>query len=309
MNKVTKAMIISMIGNIFLVAIKIVGGIFGNSSAVLADGVHSLSDLGTDIFSLIGVKISNKPKDSEHPMGYGKMENIVALVIGVVIIVIGLSVFNNSFKTDVYLMPSKWLAAVVFGCIVVKYFIATYLKKKGKEIDSPILKANGKESMADVLSSLFVFIIIMVSQFSANVEWLGSLDMVGSMVVSLVIVYTGFDIIRRESNDIIGHEDKNIKLDKDIKDILSKNEEYLGIKNIDYIRYGNKFVTVLEIYINEKLSFKKAHEVREKLHRQIKDKIVEINYLVIKMLPKENENARVTRSGDSKKKTSSKTTK
>lgn len=98
MSKITTTLLKSLIVNIVLVIVKFIVGIIGKSSALVADGIHSLSDLATDLVAIIGSKLSNKPADDEHPYGHGRIEYVTSIIIGIVILILGLTLVFNSKK-------------------------------------------------------------------------------------------------------------------------------------------------------------------------------------------------------------------
>ncbi len=93
MSAVTKTMVVSMIVNVFLSLIKIISGILGSCNSLIADGIHSISDLSTDIIAIIGNKLSLKPADNKHPYGHGKIEYLTSLIISIVILFLGFLLF------------------------------------------------------------------------------------------------------------------------------------------------------------------------------------------------------------------------
>lgn len=133
MNKTNKVLLKSLITNTFLVASKIIFGFLGNFKSLIADGIHSLSDLMTDIIAIFGNNMALKPADSKHPFGHGKIEYLTSIIIGLVISALSLilitSVFiNNSTK------PSNIVIYVSFITVILKYILASYILKKAINI-------------------------------------------------------------------------------------------------------------------------------------------------------------------------------
>ena len=143
----------SFIVNIFLVLVKILTGIFFNSVALIADGIHSISDLLTDVFVIMGIGHSLKPADDEHPFGHGKFEYVLSLMLGIFILIIaynlGKEVIIN--YSEPVVVPGIISLIVVIFVVIVKLFLARYLIRKGEEEDSQIIKASGKEFTLPVL--------------------------------------------------------------------------------------------------------------------------------------------------------------
>ena len=124
MNYVTKTMIISVFTNIFLAIIKIVVGFLARSSALIADGIHSFSDLTTDFFAILGNYLARKPADKEHPFGHGKIEYLTSIIVGTIIIILGLSLVINSVTSEAS-NPSKIVVFVSIITIIIKYLYST----------------------------------------------------------------------------------------------------------------------------------------------------------------------------------------
>ena len=131
MNYVTKTMIISVFTNIFLAVVKIVFGFLAHSSALIADGIHSFSDLSTDFFAILGNYLARKPADKEHPFGHGKIEYLTSIIIGTLVLIVGLGVIYNAANSEVTI-PSAVVIVVTVITIILKYLLSMYVIKKGK---------------------------------------------------------------------------------------------------------------------------------------------------------------------------------
>lgn len=133
MSAVTKTMVVSMIVNVFLSLIKIISGILGSCNSLIADGIHSISDLSTDIIAIIGNKLSLKPADNKHPYGHGKIEYLTSLIISIVILFLGFSIIYNTINRQT-VIPKVWVLIVSFITIISKYFLSSFIIKQGKEL-------------------------------------------------------------------------------------------------------------------------------------------------------------------------------
>lgn len=280
MKRKGKVLLMSVFTNVFLSIIKILGGIFGNSKTVLVDGVHSLSDFFADVFSFLGIKFSMKPADKEHPFGHGKLENIVSLFLGVIIIFIGVIMLRESFEEGLK-KPKRFLSILVAVTIISKYFLSKYLYRKGVELDSPVLISSSKESKMDVLSGTFSLVIILLSLLSNKIYIFKYVDMVGSIVISIIIISTGFKIIREETSFLIGEEKTS---DLVLEVVNNKIDNDIKLKNIKTIKYGNEFVCYIEIYLSSDLSFHDANKKRNELEDKILEEDI-IKFVSIKMIP------------------------
>ena len=229
MNNVTKVMSVSIITNTFLSFIKIIIGFICKSSALLADGVHSFSDLLTDFFAIIGNIMAKKPADEKHPYGHGKIEYLTSIGISMVIIILGLTIINNSMHSKV-VMSSLIVSIVSLITITLKYLLSEYIIRKGKKLENNILIASGKESRADVISSLVVFISAILSVFSKYIEVFKYSDKIAGIIVGILIIRTGFLILKENISIILGEQEIKGETLSKIRKIILNNKD---IKTID----------------------------------------------------------------------------
>lgn len=284
MNKIIVTMSISLVTNIFLSLIKIVSGILCNSGALIADGIHSFSDLVTDLVAIIGDKISRKPADYKHPFGHGKLEYLTSFFIGVIILVLGLSIISNSFKKE-FVIPSIAVAIVSFFTIVIKFLLATFLISKGKKYNNNILVASGKESSTDVLSSVVVLLSALISQFSNQISAFKYADLVATIIVGIFIVRVGFEIVRDNISILIGECETNEEFIENLTNVILKNKSIIKVDSINLIKYGSYYKLNCEVSLDGKLSFKVAHNIVHILEDSITNNIPEIKYITIHANP------------------------
>ena len=236
MNKVTTVLLKSFIVNTVLVFIKFIIGFIGKSNALLADGVHSLSDLATDVVAMVGSKLSDKPADKEHPYGHGRLEYVTSIIIGIVILVLGLVLVFNSGSNE---MPSIIVVYASIVTIVVKFFIAKYLCVMGGKMNNQILISSGKESSMDVISSIVVLISSLLIQFSDKISIFKYTDMISTILIGLFIIKTGISILRLNINLILGEVEADENYLSDVKNIIKSVSGVKLIDNIDIIKFGS----------------------------------------------------------------------
>lgn len=281
--KITKVLLVSSITNIFLSIIKILFGFIGKCNALIADGIHSLSDLSTDFVAIFGNHLSLKPADKKHPFGHGKTEYITSVIIGIVIILLGLSLIYNIFNKEITI-PNLLMILVSLFTIISKYILSSYIYKKGIEYSNNILIASGKESKADVYSSIFVLISIVLMQFSKELSILKYADMLSTVIISLFIIKTGFNIL----SDNIGILLEEQVLDKEyinnIKNIITSFNEIVEIKDLYILRYGPYYKLVSNVIMKD-LSLTDAHKIIDEIEKKLKEKDDKIKYVFIHMEP------------------------
>lgn len=277
----------SFYGNIFLVAIKIAFGFLFQSMSLIADGVHSISDLLSDVFVLLGVKHSEKPADEEHPFGHGKFEYVLSLLLGFSIITIaynlGRSVIMNF--NDISIIPSKLSIIIVIIVVVLKWFLSRYLLIKGKELDSEIVSASGQESLSDVFSSMIVLIgivSVLLGQY-LSVDWLLKGDKIASLFIALFIIRIGVIIVY---NAIVSLQGKAVK--KEIRETYEQEIKSIkGVIKVDQlimIAYGPYYQVLVDIRVKGSMTVTEGHDIAKCVSDTLyKDE--KINHVIVHVNP------------------------
>lgn len=262
----------SLYVNVFLVILKIISGIFFSSVALIADGVHSLSDLLSDVFVILGIRHSGKPADEDHPFGHGKFEYVLSFILGLTIILIAYNLGKNVVVNfnETPLIPRYISLAVVLVVVVIKLILSKYLIDKGKELDSEIVSASGKESFTDVISSIVVFIgiisVILGEYF--NNQWMLKGDKIASIIIALFIVKIGIEII---SNSIKSLQGKAVKpeITEQYKNKIAKVAGVITVDQLVMIAYGPYYQAIGEIRVDGNISVTEGHEIAEAVTKEL----------------------------------------
>ena len=269
MNYVTKTMIFSIFTNIFLAVTKIVFGLIAHSSALIADGVHSFSDLSTDFFAILGNYLARKPADKEHPFGHGKIEYLTSIIIGTLVLIVGIGVIYKATNSEV-MRPNVLVIVVTIITIILKYLLSVYVIKKGERHNNSILIASGKESRTDVISSFVVLIAAILMQFSDKLNLLKYSDVVASIVVGLFIVKTGFSIVAENMSVIIGKQENNKEYLSKLKKIILDDDNVMSIKSMIIMKFGHIVTLDLVISMKGNITLKEAHDIVDEIEKQIR---------------------------------------
>ena len=281
--KITKVLLVSSITNIFLSIIKILFGFIGKCNALVADGIHSLSDLSTDFVAIFGNHLSLKPADKKHPFGHGKTEYLTSMIIGIVIIILGLSLIYNIFNKEI-IIPDLIMILVSLFTIVSKLLLSNYIYKKGVLYSNNILIASGKESRADVYSSIFVLLSIVLMQFSNEISILKYADMFSTIIIALFIIKTGFNILKDNIGTLLEEQVLDKKYLKEIKSIITSFDDIVEIKDLYVLRYGPYYKLVSNVIMKD-LLLTDAHNVIDEIENKLKEKDSRIKYVFIHMEP------------------------
>lgn len=270
--RLRKIMRKSFIVNIVLVILKIISGLIFNSVALIADGVHSISDLLSDIFVLLGIDHSLKPADDDHPFGHGKFEYILSLFLGLSICLIAYNLGKNVILNfnNVTEIPNVLSLVVIVVVVIVKFYLASYLMRKGKEENSEIISASGKESLTDVFSSAVVFIgvgAVLLSEY-VDAPWLAKGDKVASIIIALFIIRIGIKIVLDAIHSLQG---KTVKMDicTEYKDIIQDVEGVIDVDALDMVAYGPYYQAIVEIRVNANKTVKEGHDIAHNVYEKL----------------------------------------
>lgn len=263
-NKVT---IISILLNIGLTMLKILAGILGNSTAIIADGLHSASDIITSFGVLIGNKISRKPRDDEHQYGHEKAESLVSFTLAAVLIGIALKIGYDGFKDLIninnILVPNALPLVVALISIAVKEYQYQITIRVAKRNNSSVLKADAWHHRSDALSSIAAFIGIGGAMLGFKI-----LDPIATIIVAIVVVKVGINILKSSCDELM---DSSISKEdiREIKLLIDNNENVYGIKDFKSRKYGSVAYIDMSIFIDKSKSLEEAHDIADKLERNI----------------------------------------
>lgn len=271
--RLKKIMQRSLIVNVILIVMKLITGFVFRSTALIADGVHSISDMLSDLFVIIGINHSFKPADEDHPFGHGKFEYILSLFLGMSIIIIAFNLAKQvivNFNEPV-VIPSALSLIVVVVVVVVKLILARYLINQGKRQNSEIIKASGMESFSDVLSSAIVFVglgFVFLGQY-LDIYWLQLGDRIASILIALFIIRIGIIIIYEAIHSLQG-KSVDEQICKVYKDIAETVEGVIRVDHIDMVSYGPYYQAIIDIAVKKDLTVKKGHDIAETVYDRLK---------------------------------------
>ena len=263
-NKVTKQ---SIAWNILLTIIKIAAGVFGKSSAMIADGLHSASDIISSVGVLLGNYISATPVDKEHNYGHEKAETLVSFLLSILLIVVSGSIGIKAVKSlgniDEIAIPTVLPLVVAIISILIKEYQYRITIKIAKKINSPALKADAWHHRSDALSSVAAFVGIGGAMLGFKV-----FDPIASIVVAIFVAKVGIEILVGATNELM---DVSIDLEQEeqIKEI-AKNTE--GVRNLGEIRsrkHGAMAYVDLVICVDGDLTVREGHDIANQLEKDI----------------------------------------
>ena len=284
MEKATKVLVKSLIVNILLTLTKFVFGLIYKSKVLVADGIHSLSDLATDVVSIYGSKLSLKPADTEHPYGHGKIEYLTSIVIGAVILALALSLLGNSLNAKNTIASNMVLYVTIFT-ILAKYLISRYILSKGVKYKSNLLVASGKESRSDVISSAIVIVTYFLSKLSSYSKIFLYSDTIGTFIIGLIILKTAYRILKENIVSILGEIEQDEEYLDKIREIILENSEVVNIEELNIIKYGHYYQANITINMDSDVTLEDACLVSDRIKKKLINKKTRISYAKISINP------------------------
>lgn len=280
---------IGSIVNVALVLLKLISGIWGRSSALVADGVHSLTDFITDVIVLVFVKLSGKPRDKVHSYGHGKFETLATLIIGVFLTVAGIGLMVSGIRKIIsslngeMLPEPTWLAfAVAAASIVVKEILYRYTVRIGRKVESDATVANAWHHRSDAISSLGTMAGIGGAILLGD-DW-RILDPMAAALVSIFIIKSGHDIIRPAINELLEGALPE-KQSAEISGLIGSVNGVRGFHNLRTRKIGNAIAVDVHVKMDGKLLLEEAHDIATLVEEKIRDRFGKDSIVNIHMEP------------------------
>ncbi|MBI4776609.1 MAG: cation transporter [Deltaproteobacteria bacterium] len=270
--------------NLILAVIKVSVGVLAQSQALIADGVHTISDLLTDIVTIVGLKWGRSPTDTGHPFGHGRIETFFSLIIGVVLTGTGLYILVAAIISGisgVRTVPSIYAAGVAFLSIVTKEWLYRYTIVIGKRIQSPVIHGNAWHHRSDALSSIAVVIGAGAGHLHKSLAFL---DPVAAAVVAIMIAYVGASICWDAAKEITDTAPN----DEIISVIRSCARESQGVKDVHDIKArtsAGKIQMEIHIEVDPKITVAGGHSIAKSVEECLLREIKQIEAVIVHVDP------------------------
>jgi cation diffusion facilitator family transporter len=273
-----------MYANIFLTVSKFAVGILGNSRALVADAIHSLSDLITDFAILIGSRYWSRPPDEDHPYGHRRIETLVSIAIGMVLASVGVGLALEAveaLRSQKSSSPAPIAAAVALVSVIVKECLYRYTLKIGRRIKSSATIANAWHHRSDAISSIPVLVAISASYFFPNLFFL---DAVGAILVSIFILQAAFHIAKPGISEIT---DKGASREIETE-LQSLARSVLEVRNVHELRTrysGGSLYVDLHLVLSPKITLQKAHSIGNEVRDLILSSGLDVQEVLVHLDP------------------------
>lgn len=276
----------SIFVNLLLSVGKFAAGVAGNSAAMVSDAVHSASDVFSTLIVMIGVKLSGKESDANHPYGHERLECVAAILLAVILAATGLGIGYQGIMAiwsgDISKLSVPTLLPLVAAVcsIVVKEGMYWYTMAAAKKIRSGAMKADAWHHRSDALSSVGSFIGILGAKLGFPV-----LDPVASIVISIFILKAVYDIFM----DAVGKltdEACDAGVMEQMRQCILKREQVLGIDDMKTRMFGNKIYVDIEIQCDGNMTLFAAHDVAEDVHDEIEREFPDVKHCMVHVNPR-----------------------
>ena len=282
-EEASKVTILAILWNVFLSIIKVLAGGIGNSTAMIADGIHSASDIITSVGVLIGNKISSKPGDKEHNYGHEKAETLVSFLLSIMLIVVAVTIgvdgAKKIFNLDEVKVPTLIPLVVAVISIAIKEYQYRITIKVAKKINSPSLKADAWHHRSDALSSVAAFIGIGGAMLGYKI-----LEPIATIVVALIVCKVALEIFTNSMNELM-----DVSMDEEQeKQIIEYRKETTGVKHIKTMRtrkHGAFAYVDLVICVDGALTVKQGHDIANDLEKKLINELAIIKGITVHVEP------------------------
>ena len=288
-KKIYRVTFIGFAVNLLLAGIKLAAGILGRSGAMVADAVHSFSDMATDVVVIAFAKISAKPKDEGHDYGHGKYETLATIIIRLALAAVGTGILVNSIGAirvvvDGGLLPRPGTVALLAAAvsIVVKEILYRYTVREGRRVSSPSMIANAWHHRSDALSSLGTLAGIGCAYFLGD-KWRIA-DPIAALVVAVFIFKIAFDLIRTGLDELLERslpED----VEEEILRVVAANPEVREPHNLRTRRIGASIAVEVHVRVDGAMSVCRSHELTEDIERRLRARFGEGTMIAIHVEP------------------------
>ena len=288
-QKIYRVTITGSIVNIVLLVMKFVAGILGNSAAMVADAVHSLSDFLTDIVVIVLVKLSSKPADKDHDYGHGKYETIATSIIGIALIAVSLMLAWNGIDKIIFVVKGgdiespcmiAFIAAIV--SILLKEWVFRVTKKVALEVDSQALEANAWHHRSDALSSIGTAIGIGGAVLLGNS--FAVLDPIAAVIVSVFIFIAAYRLLRQASGELLEESLPKETEDK-IEEIVYRDSLVSDIHNLHTRRIGSIIAIEMHLRLPGDISLEESHRHATVIERALRDEFGKGTHIMLHIEP------------------------
>lgn len=277
--------LVGIVGNVALSAFKLFAGVAGNSGAMVSDAVHSLSDVFATFIAFLGVRLSKKAADKEHPYGHERFECVASLLLGVILLITGLGIGKTGLEKifagsyEALAVPSMIALAAAIISIISKEAMYWYTRHYARVLNSPAFMADAWHHRSDAFSSIGSLIGIAGAMLGFPV-----MDSIASVVICLFILKVSYDILKDATSKMLDTscgED----YEKTLTDYISAQEDVVKVDMLHSRMFGNKTYIELELQVDGDLPLREAHAIAQRIHDSVEAHFSDVKHITIHLNP------------------------
>ena len=279
--------LVSIIGNSALTAFKLLAGILAHSGAMVSDAVHSASDVLASLIVMVGVRLSAREADKEHPYGHERFEPVTAIVLAVILLITGLFIGRTAIETilagrqEEMSVPGLLALVAAVVSIVSKEGMFWYTRFHAKRIDSGALMAEAWHHRSDALSSVGALVGIAGARMGFPI-----LDPLASLVICVFIAKAAFDIFRDAVQKMIDRSCSE-ETEGELRACALEQPGVLGVDLLQTRVFGNRIYVDIEISADGTISLSESHAIAERVHAAIEERFPRVKHIMVHVNPAE----------------------
>lgn len=286
-----KALRITLVGllvSVGLATVKLVGGIVGNSSALIADAIESFADSASSLVVLQGIRVARKPPDEDHPYGHGKAEAVSALIVCVLLLVAAgfIAVESAQQMLTPHGPPKAWTLFVLGGVVVVKEVLFRVVGKIAEMEESNAAHADAWHHRADAITSVAAFVGVTLAIWGPG--WFGSpqlvyADEVAAIVASGIIVYTALRLLHDPLHELLDAAPPDLL--EEIRSVASSVEGVRGVEKVLARKSGPKYLVDMHLHVDATITIREAHAIGGKVRATVRERVPRVRDVLTHVEP------------------------
>ena len=284
-NRARRTILVSLVGNVVLVFVKLITGILGSSFALVADAIESLGDVFSSFIIFLGLKVSDKPPDDDHPFGHGKVEPITSFIVVLFLIASAGFIAHQAIDNiqSPQKMPSPYTLFVLAGIVIYKELFYQFVRKKSRQTKSTSLKADAWHHRSDAITSLAAFIGIGLALLLG--EGYEYLDDYAALVASVIIIVNAYFVFRPALGELLDEQNHDELIDQ----VRLLAEEVAGVIDTEkcYIRkFGMRYVVDIHVRVAADLTVAEGHTIGHDVQDTLRENFPQIQHVFTHVEPK-----------------------
>ena len=280
----TRVSLVSILGNLALAVFKLLAGILAHSGAMISDSIHSASDVVSSFIVIIGVRISGREPDKDHPYGHERFECVASIILAMLLSIVGWEIGLSAIRSirggaDSITIPGTLALIAAIISIAAKEAMYWYTRAAAIRIRSTALKADAWHHRSDALSSVGALIGIAGAKMGVPV-----LEPIASIVICLFIFKVAVEVFRSSVDQMVDHRCDD-ETEEQLRSCILKQEGVLGLDLLQTRMFGSRIYVDIEIRVDGNLRLTEAHEIAEQVHESIEAAFPQVKHVMVHVNP------------------------